>query len=110
MEKTIAHLKKFKELYTIIAFFIAIIWSVFSIIQKFQVQNDEMFNTLKTTQQMALKAVIWNDNIPLAEKSNVCDVYLSAGYNSLTKKRCELILNNTQVDQDGIVFVWKGES
>ena len=56
-------------------------------------KNNEILDTLKTTQQMALKSVIWNDAIPLTERANACDVYLSEGYNSLTKKECEIIVN-----------------
>lgn len=86
-------LKKYKELYLLIAFFIGIIWAVFSFYQSYLNNNEEILDTLKTTQQMSLKSVIWNDNIPLGERTSACDVYLSSGYNSLTKKHCEILVN-----------------
>ena len=45
---------------------------------------------------MSLKSVIWNDNIPLGERTTACDTYLNAGYNSLTKKHCEKILKESE--------------
>jgi len=88
----ITKLKKYKEIYILIAFFAGILWAIFSFYQSYLDNNEEIKDTLKTTQQMSLKSVIWNDNIPLAERSSACDVYLSNGYNSLTKKHCEMIL------------------
>lgn len=86
------NLKKYKEKYLLIMFFATTIWSIFSFYQTYKDTNEELKNTLKTTQQMSLKSVIWNDNIPLAERTSACDVYLKNGYNSLTKKHCEMIL------------------
>lgn len=76
-----------KQITGIIAILIAL-WGIFSYL-------NNIYSTLKTTQQMALKSVIWNDNIPLGERTSACDVYLGAGYNSLTKKHCEIIINNS---------------
>lgn len=86
------NLKKYKEKYLLIMFFVGILWSIFSFYQTYKDNNEELKDTLKTTQQMSLKSVIWNDNIPLAERTSACDVYLNNGYNSLTKKHCEVIL------------------
>lgn len=85
-------LEELKKHYITIMFFIGIIWAIFSFYQSFVDNNDKMLDTLKTTQQMALKSVIWNDEIPIAERASACDIYLDAGYNSLTKKECEVIL------------------
>lgn len=68
------------------------IWFVFSTYQSFINKNEDLLDTIKTTQQMALKSVIWNEEIPLPERASACDVYLNAGYNSLTKKECESII------------------
>ena len=87
-------LKKVNEYWKQITGIIAILvffWGIFMYL-------NTILGTLKTTQQMALKSVIWNDNIPLAERTSACDVYLGAGYNSLTKKHCELIINNSIKD------------
>lgn len=89
-------LEKYKKIYTLAIFFIGLIiggiWSVFSKYQSFIDKDEELTNTIKTTQQMALKSVIWNEQIPIAERASACDVYLNAGYNSLTKKECETII------------------
>lgn len=58
---------------------------------------DELLENMRTTQQMSLKSVIWNQDIPVAERTSACDVYLSEGYNSLTKKLCEKILDESEV-------------
>lgn len=88
-------LKKYKELVVIILFFIGLIWSCFAFYQSYLDNNEEIVDTLKTTQQMSLKSVIWNDNIPIGERTSACDVYLNAGYNSLTKKHCEKLINES---------------
>lgn len=88
--KIIESLKSWWWLLTIIVTIIGGIWGFSWNIKE---SNDKMLDTLKTTQQMALKSVIWNDNIPLGERASACDVYLNAGYNSLTKKECEVILD-----------------
>lgn len=88
--KIIESLKNWWWLLTIIVTIIGGIWGFSWNIKE---SNDKMLDTLKTTQQMALKSVIWNDNIPLGERASACDVYLNAGYNSLTKKECEIILD-----------------
>ena len=85
-------LKNIKENYMLIAFFVGLLWSIFGFYQSYKDNNEKIMETLKTTQQMSLKSVIWNDNIPLAERATACDTYLSNGYNSLTKKHCEIIL------------------
>ncbi len=76
------------------------IWFAFGFYRDFQDKNDEILATLKTTQQMALKSVIWNEGIPITDITSACDIYLGAGYNSLTKKRCEKIVSNA----NGIAF------
>lgn len=85
-------LKKAKEYWVLIVFFLGLIISGFMYAHNLLNKIDDVQNTISTTQQMALKSVIWNDNIPLPERASACDVYLSAGYNSLTKKECEIIV------------------
>lgn len=99
MGKLINNLKKYKELYTLLTVFATacgLIWGVFGKYQEFLDKNEDLYDTIKTTQQMALKSVIWNDDIPLAERTSACDVYLGAGYNSYTKKHCEKILEESR--------------
>lgn len=85
-------LEELKKHYVTIVFFIGIIWTVFQFYQSYLNNNEEILNTLKTTQQMSLKSVIWNDAIPIGERASACDTYLDAGFNSLTKKECEVII------------------
>lgn len=85
-------LEELKKNWMTIVFFITGLWGVFSIYQGFLDSNEEILKTLKTTQQMALKSVIWNKEIPIAERASACDVYLASGFNSLTKKECEVII------------------
>lgn len=86
-------LKKIKEHWVLITFFVSIISSLFWFMHSVLNKYDEILGTIQTTQQMALKSVIWNDEIPIAERASACDVYLNAGYNSLTKKECETVIN-----------------
>lgn len=86
-------IKWLKEHATLVISIIIIISGFFVGIYNILSQNDEILTKLQTTQQMALKSVIWNEEIPLTERASACDVYLSSGYNSLTKKECEIILD-----------------
>jgi hypothetical protein len=89
-------LKKAKEFYLLLVFFISLIWGLFKLYQAYLDTNEEILDRLNTTQQMSLKSVIWNDNIPLGERMTACDTYLGQGYNSLTKKHCEKILKESE--------------
>ena len=97
MEK-IKVLKEYWWLITTIAAIIGCIWSVFGTYQANNDKHEELVETTKTSLQMSLKSVIWNDKIPLAERASACDVYLNSGFNSLTKKECEVILENAELD------------
>ncbi len=87
-------LEKYKKIVTIISFFIGGFCGVFLTMHNYLNTFDDTLATIETTQQMALKSVIWNEEIPLGERASACDTYLSAGYNSLTKKECETIIEN----------------
>jgi len=84
----------------IITTVVGFIWCVFSTYSDLNKKYDQILQTNRTTQQMALKSVIWNKEIPLDERASACDVYLNAGYNSMTKKECELIIERGA--QEGI--------
>lgn len=85
-------IKKLKEYWWLLTIVCTIIGGIWSICWGFMKKNEEILDSIKTTQQMSLKSVIWNDEIPIAERASACDVYLSNGYNSLTKKECEVII------------------
>ena len=93
MKNLIQRIKDLKELYAFLVIIVGLITGLFWQIHNDLNKNDEILDTIKTTQQMALKSVIWNEKIPLAERASACDVYLSAGYNSLTKKECQVIID-----------------
>ncbi len=101
MNKIINKLKQYKEAYVIIMFFVGIVVGIFMFLHQFLIKFDETIDTIKTTQQMALKSVIWNNNVPQGERVSACDIYIKAGYNSLTKKECQHIIDSTEV---GIIF------
>ncbi len=85
-------LKKLKEEYLVLTFFLSLIISGFFFLHNSLNKYNDILETVKTTQQMSLKSVIWNESIPIGERASACDVYLNAGYNSMTKKECEMIL------------------
>lgn len=97
MIKIIKTLELFKRYWVAIAFILGLFGTTFSFLHSNLNKYDELLNTVKTTQQMSLKSVIWNKEIPLAERTSACDVYLSEGYNSMTKKLCEKILEESEV-------------
>ena len=86
-------LKKLKENWLVITFFLSLLFGAFMFAHNLLNKIDEVQETINTTQQMALKSVIWNEEIPLVERASACDVYLSAGYNSLTKRECQAIID-----------------
>lgn len=97
-------ISKLKDYYWLVATILIIvcgifsgIWATFSKYQKILDNYEETLTTIKTTQQMALKSVIWNEDIPKIERINACDVYLVAGYNSATKKHCETIIEESDL-------------
>lgn len=92
----IEKLKEYKEALIVVAFFIGILWWGFNFYDDYKDTNSQILEKLNTTQQMSLKSVIWNDNIPLGERMTACDTYLGQGYNSLTKKHCEKILKESE--------------
>ena len=90
-------LELFKRYWVAVVFVVGLFGTAFAFLHNNLNKYDELLETVKTTQQMSLKSVIWNQEIPLAERTSACDVYLNAGYNSLTKKLCEKIINESEV-------------
>ena len=97
MIKILKALELFKRYWVAIAFIVGVLASLFAFLHDSLNKYDEILETVQTTQQMSLKSVIWNQEIPLAERTSACDVYLDAGYNSLTKRLCEKIINESGV-------------
>lgn len=90
-------LEQFKRYWVAIAFIVGLFGTAFAFLHNNLNKYDELLENMRTTQQMSLKSVIWNQDIPVAERTSACDVYLSEGYNSLTKKLCEKILDESEV-------------
>ncbi len=89
-------LKRIKDSYLLVTFFAGLVVSGFMFAHNTLNKYDELLNKLNTTQQMSLKSVIWNESIPKGERAAACDVYLGAGYNSMTKKECQKILESEE--------------
>ena len=82
------NIKKYKSTISfilVLVSFISLLWGFFNTYNK-------TITTLNKTQQIALKSLIWNESVPLIERIEMCDEYVSLGYNSYTKKYCESIL------------------
>jgi len=79
---------------TITAAFAAVI-AIFMFCHNLLNKYDEIIATNRLTLQMALKSIIWNENIPDIERESACDAYLKNGWNSYTKKECQIILDNS---------------
>ena len=83
--------KYWKQICTIIAIitFIGGCFGYFNrIIKEFDDQNEKLDNAMRLSE----KSIIWNKEIPKVERAEVCDMYLSAGYDSYTKKLCENVI------------------
>ena len=87
MKKLLDKLKMTKELVLIVVAIIGFIISAYKMYENHTKQL-EMIN--KTT----LRTMIWSQGIPLRDKIEACDSYLSLGYNSETKLYCEKILQD----------------
>ncbi len=87
-------LKKVKESWQWVSLFIAIISGFWTMFKYFDNQNEELSETSKLAQQ----AIIWNKDVPVIQRAEVCDLYLSKGFDSYTKKLCEnVILQDEQL-------------
>lgn len=97
MIKILKAIELFKRYWVAIAFVVGLFGTAFAFLHNNLNKYDELLENMRTTQQMSLKSVIWNQDIPIAERTSACDVYLNEGYNSLTKRLCEKILDESEV-------------
>ena len=86
MKKLVDALKTGKELILIIAGIITLIITVY----KFWDNNNKQ---LELIQKTTLRTMIWSDDIPMHDRLEACDSYLALGYNSETKRYCEMLLD-----------------
>lgn len=87
MKKLLDKLKMTKELVLIV---VAIIGFIISAYKMYDNHTKQLELINKTT----LRTMIWSNGIPLRDKIEACDTYLSLGYNSETKLYCEKILQD----------------
>ena len=97
MEKIMSTIEKYWKWTTlVISIFTIIIGGFVSVILAIHNQDTLIENTAK----LAQKSIIWNRDIPKVERAEVCDLYLSSGYDSYTKKLCEnVILNDSTLTE-----------
>lgn len=85
MKNVIEKVKITKEVITIIIGFITAIITCYSFYLT-------ITNKLALIEKTTLRTMIWSDGIPLKDKLEACDNYLSLGFNSETKMYCEKLL------------------
>ena len=86
MKKLLEKIKAWKELLLIIVGIISLIITVY----KFWDNNSKQ---LELIQKTTLRTMIWSDDIPMHDRLEACDSYLALGYNSETKRYCEMLLD-----------------
>ena len=52
----------------------------------------ETINHLESMNKTVLRLSIWSEEMPMHDRLESCDTYLSLGYNSETKKYCEILI------------------
>ena len=82
MKKILDKLKMGKEL-------IAMIIAVISVIITCYKMYENFTRDITLLQKTTLRTMIWSEGVPLHDKLEACDSYLSLGYNSETKIYCE---------------------
>lgn len=85
MENIIKKIELYKKGIMIVVGIIGLIISAYKIIEN---NNKQLELIQKTT----LRTMIWSEGVPLRDKIEACDNYLSLGYNSETKMYCEKLL------------------
>lgn len=86
MKKLLDKLKIYKE---IIVMFVAIITFIITCYKLY----DSNVEQLELIQKTTLRTMIWSEDIPIHDRLEACDSYIALGYNSETKKYCEILLN-----------------
>ena len=100
MEKFMEKLKKYWGWVLLISAIFGGFWKMY---ECFDYQNEEMLETQKIAQQ----ALIWNKEIPNIQRAEVCDIYLSKGFDSYTKKLCENVIladEDIKVEKESVKY------
>ena len=85
MKSLLDKLKMGKELIVIV---VGIITFIITCYKLYESNSKQLSLIQKTT----LRTMIWTEDIPMHDRLEACDSYLSLGYNSETKKYCEKLL------------------
>lgn len=109
IDKIMEKIKKYWGWATIlVAIFTTIISGFNTMTNYFEQQNEEMAETSKLAQQ----AIIWNKEVPVIQRAEVCDLYLSKGFDSYTKKLCENVILQDEklaIADEESVFILEGK-
>ena len=94
-------IEKMKNLYWLIGVVVSILiliisntWRLSKYHEKIDNSYNEILIAIKTNEQMSLKSIIWNESVPTTDRLSACDTYIKRGYNSVTKKHCEIAIEN----------------
>ena len=66
------------------------LWSLFGLYFNFKTELQEI-------QKLTLRNTIWNETIPMHDRIESCDSYISLGFNSETKKYCDILLTQDNI-------------
>lgn len=107
IEKIMGKIKKWWGWATIIVTAFSVVIGGFNkMTNYFDAQNEELAETSKLAQQ----AIIWNKEVPNIQRAEVCDLYLSKGFDSYTKKLCEKVIlqdENLAIADEESVFIFE---
>jgi uncharacterized membrane protein YvbJ len=71
---------------------VVILWGVFLAYNAQLRRIDNLEEKIARNIQQTLKALIYNENIPLRERTTACDNYIELGFNSYTQEYCNRLL------------------
>lgn len=91
MNKIVNNFKPYITFFSWIISVVAFLFMLFGIYYK--VTED-----LKEIQKTTFRNTIWNNNVPLHDRLETCDIYIALGYNSETKKYCTYLLDTEEYD------------
>lgn len=85
MKKVTENIKMIRYLIATIVVVLTTLFGAFKI-------YTETVNHLESMNKTVLRLSIWSEEMPMHDRLESCDTYLSLGYNSETKKYCEILI------------------
>lgn len=94
VKKVTENIKMVRYLITTLVVVITALFGAFKI-------YTETINHLESMNKTVLRLSIWSEEMPMHDRLESCDTYLSLGYNSETKKYCEILITRygSEVDK-----------